>query len=566
MRSLRILQRKQTECKPIIELSWSSHRLMPPYRFRWVFCQLEILRHCFPTDVRHILKELPESLDETYGRILKQIHKSNRQHAFRLLQCLTVAIRPLRVEELAEVLALDLRKGAMPKLNADWRWEDQEEAVLSACSSLVAIITDNGSRVVQFSHFSVKEFLTSDRLASSFKEMSQFHIPIEPSHVILAKACFSVLLRLDDLTDKDSVKNIPLFPYANAHWVGHAQIGNVELQIKDALDHFVDMDRPHFSAWVRVKGGPHFLKVSAFEQPRTTSPSSAPLYLAAMSGLRHLVERLIIQHPQLVNLLGGQYGTPLHASVLGRQIEVSRLLLVHGADVNARSTDQSTPLHLAARIGQLEVVRMLLEHNAEVEARNDQNETPLMCAADNRNHHVVQLLLDYNADEHVRANGNTTPLLYATAFGNLEVARLLLQRHADVNARDDNGTTSFLHAAHFGILRVVQLLLDYNADEHARDDNGNTALHLAAARGHVEIVRLLLERRAEIGAQNDVGSTPLHRASEGFKEGSTGAVRFLLDYGADVQVRNHGGKTASEVVRGPKKEEIVLLLSKHASE
>ena len=549
------------ECKPI-EFLRSSHRLIPPFRFRWVFCQLELLRHCFPTDVRRILTELPESLDDTYGRILKQIHKSNRRHAYRLLQCLTVAIRPLRVEELAEVLALDLSRGAIPNLNADWRWEDQEEAVLSACSSLVAIITDNGSRVVQFSHFSVKEFLTSDRLATSFKEMSQFHIPIEPSHVILAQACFGVLLRLDDHTDEESVKNIPLFRYADAHWIGHAQIGNVELQIKGAMDHFFDMDKPHFSAWVRMQDGPHFLKISTSKRP----PLSAPLYLAAMSGFRHLVERIIIQRPQDVHHMGGLYGTPLHASVLGRQIEVTRLLLVHGADINSRSTDKSTPLHLAARIGQLEVVRMLLESNAEVNARNWQDETALFGASENGNHQVVQLLLDYNADERVRANGNTTPLLYATAFGNLEVARLLLQRNADVNARDDNGTTPFLHASHDGMPGLVRLLLDHHADEYARDDDGNTALHFAAARGHVDVARLLLERGAEIDAQNDAGSTPLHRASEGLREGNTVVLQLLLDHGADAQVRNLDGKSASEVARGPKQQEIVQLLSKYAAE
>ncbi|KAI9430592.1 hypothetical protein H4582DRAFT_2086545 [Lactarius indigo] len=37
--------------------------------FRWVFCQLEILRHCFPSSVLNILDELPKSLDETYERI-----------------------------------------------------------------------------------------------------------------------------------------------------------------------------------------------------------------------------------------------------------------------------------------------------------------------------------------------------------------------------------------------------------------------------------------------------------------------------------------------------------------
>ena len=101
---------------------------------------LELLRRVFPTDIRHVINELPESLDETYCRILKQIPKANRQHAYRLLQCLRAAFRPLRVEELAELLALDFSTGAVPKLNTDWRWEDQEEAVLSACSSLVTVI------------------------------------------------------------------------------------------------------------------------------------------------------------------------------------------------------------------------------------------------------------------------------------------------------------------------------------------------------------------------------------------------------------------------------------------
>jgi hypothetical protein len=72
-----------------------------------VFCQLEILRQCLPSSVRHFLEELPESLDETYERVLREIKKPNRDHARRLLQCLIVAIRPLRVEELAEVLAVD---------------------------------------------------------------------------------------------------------------------------------------------------------------------------------------------------------------------------------------------------------------------------------------------------------------------------------------------------------------------------------------------------------------------------------------------------------------------------
>jgi hypothetical protein len=343
------------ECKGIFRGSRSSHPLMLSYRFRWVFCQLEVLRHCFPTDVRRILKELPDTLDETYERMLKQIHKANKHHAYRLLQCLAVASRPLRVEELAELLAFD---PSTPKSNAYWRWEDQKEAVLSACSSLVSVVTDNGSQVVQFSHFSVKEFLTSDRLALG--KVSQFFIPLEPSHAFLAQACLDVLLRLDDRTDRASVENNPLLRYAVEYWDSHAQIGDVEFQIKDALDCFFDMDKPHFSAWVRIQGRHDLLRVSMFKQPGAVPHRAAPLYFAALRGLYGLVERLIVKHPQQVNHLGGVYGTPFHASVLGGHIRIAQLLFEHGADINSRSADDWTPLHIASRVGHLEVRKWLL--------------------------------------------------------------------------------------------------------------------------------------------------------------------------------------------------------------
>jgi len=160
---------------------------------------------------------LPETLDKTYERVLRDINKANREHAQRLLHCLTVAMRPLRVEELAEVLAVDFdaaRQGGIPKLNPDWRWANQHQAVLSTCSSLIVIVGDGDSRVVQFSHFSVKEFLTSDRLASSSEDVSRYHILLEPAHTLLAQACLGVLLRLDDTVDKGIARNIPLAEYA----------------------------------------------------------------------------------------------------------------------------------------------------------------------------------------------------------------------------------------------------------------------------------------------------------------------------------------------------------------
>jgi hypothetical protein len=97
-------------------------------------------------------------LDEMYKRILKQIPWVNRVYAHHLLQCLVVAIRPLSVVELAEVLMIDFSvEGETPMVDLKLHWEDKEQAVLLACSTLIALVDDWGSHQVQFSHFSCQK-------------------------------------------------------------------------------------------------------------------------------------------------------------------------------------------------------------------------------------------------------------------------------------------------------------------------------------------------------------------------------------------------------------------------
>jgi hypothetical protein len=144
-----------------------------------------------------MLEELPKSLDGTYKQVLREINKVNQMHAHQLLQCLTVAIHPLHVAELAEVLTVNFEKasnGETSKLKTDWWWEDQEQVVLSTCSSLIAVVNENGTEVVQFSHFSVKEFLTSLQLVASSSDVLYFYILLEPAHTVMARACLGTLL------------------------------------------------------------------------------------------------------------------------------------------------------------------------------------------------------------------------------------------------------------------------------------------------------------------------------------------------------------------------------------
>src|SRR5712692_2689316 len=118
--------------------------LTPSHRFRWVVCQVDCLCRCFPASIRSVLADLPEGLDETYERVLLGIDKQKRKYAQRLFQCLLVSIRPLRIEELAEVFAVQFEGTASPLFNEKFRPADAGEAVLSACSSLIAIV-DRGA-------------------------------------------------------------------------------------------------------------------------------------------------------------------------------------------------------------------------------------------------------------------------------------------------------------------------------------------------------------------------------------------------------------------------------------
>ena len=79
------------------------------------------------------------------------------------------------------------------------------------CSRLFNVVYSGKSRVVQFSHFSGKEFLTSDRLAAAQVAdgvigVSSHHMTVPaPAYTILAQACLGVLLRLEESTREASV-------------------------------------------------------------------------------------------------------------------------------------------------------------------------------------------------------------------------------------------------------------------------------------------------------------------------------------------------------------------------
>jgi len=531
-----------------------------------------MLRRCLPATIRRALDDLPRSLDETYERILLSIGEERWDYARRLFQCLAVSIRPLRVDELAEILAMQFEVGALPSYDIKLRPMDSEEAVLATCSSLLMIINVDGSQVVQFSHFSVKEYLTSERLTNAGKELSRYHILPKFAHAFLSEACLSVLLSLDDPVDKNSVKNSPLSIYAARHWVDHAQFEDVASTIEDAMDLLFDSTNSHFTTWVWIYDIDYpFRDIMFTEHP--TIPAAVPLYYATLCGFHGLVGRLISACPQDVNARGGYYVTPLHAAFAKGNLDMARLLLEHQVNVTALDDEPLIPLHwesqrghggavelllkyhtdidiqdengqtsltLASRYGQLDIVHLLLQRGAAVDTRDHNGWTPLMLASRDGRPDIVPLLLQSGAAVDSRDESGWNPLMFASGHGHPDIARLLIQNGASVDSHDDGGWTPLTLASEIGHIGVVRLLLENGAAVNSHHNDGWTALMPASHNGHLDVVHLLLQNGATVDSHDEDGWTPLMSAS---RAGHPDVVHLLLQNGAAVDAYNKDGWT-----------------------
>ena len=573
--------------------------------------------------VRHHINELPESLDETYERILNEIPKTNRDHVRRLLQCLTVGIRPLRVDELAKVLTFypDAIDGEIPMFNADLRPEERERELLSACPGLITIVDSHSSRVVQFSHFSVREFLTSDRLATASGNISRYHILPDAAHATLAQISLEVLVHLNDDVNKSIARNIPLAEYAAQHWVSHAQFRNVSSCLVHIMKTLFDARKPYFMNWIRIFD---IDETSRCSRNNSKADSANPLYYSALCGFYDIVEHLLNKHPQpggnyfhccrdssmIAALRGGhtrvaqllfQHGAVVEQTALLTVLQwpnklavgAAQFLLQRGADVNVTPWELTTPLHLAAARGNFEVAQMLLQRSADVNSRDACDKTPLHLASictfpsgEGNRPNLVQLLLEHGADVHLRDRDQTTALHNASLLRDLDVVRALLDHGANVNAVDNEGRTplhqvfeagDYTDADSFGLVSrkgknrfgVAQLLLKHGATMNAGDEDYQKPLLLAFCFPDRIVIRTLLDRGANVNAEDNRDRTTLRpvflEADDCSEEIFVDVVRMLIERGADVNTPDHEHEAPLHLASRLLSFEVAWLLRRHGA-
>ncbi|KZV62638.1 hypothetical protein PENSPDRAFT_758563 [Peniophora sp. CONT] len=395
-------------------IKWSVYNTlieMSNGMFLWVVLQLQDLKHCAAGGVKRALKELPSTLDETYERILKHFPSKPAliAPAHHIFECVAFASHPLSPPEVAEILSMDFDSPTPWKaLTFDVRDEDPETTILRTCPRLLEIVSDNnGRKIVQFIHLSVKEYLTSETLRRATSSPAHpYSFDESSARLTLGNICLSTL-----------VVNSPtsaLRAYADAHWDDYVSPRDVG-SLVELLDSFLHMDSesPSLARW---EGRPnHNIEIG--------------FHWAAAFGYYHRAERMLERSRQSTSDDGfvrirDSYGrTALHHAAFRGNVDVCRLLLKHGALAEDTDNDGGTPLHDAARTRNLDTGRLLLEHPAadgsnvaarRCRMRNIEGQTALHEAAHwGQCAEVCQLLLEHGALVDDMDEYGKTPLQYA---------------------------------------------------------------------------------------------------------------------------------------------------------
>jgi ankyrin repeat protein len=522
------------------------------------------------------LASLPETLYDTYANILCDIDQDNTKDALKILQWLAYSARPLRIEEVADVIAVNIKN--RPRIDPDSILPEPRD-ILTICSSLITTNEDGNwksfeksvGEQIKLAHLSVRDYLTSKEILAG--KAAQYSIQETHAQEVIAEICLAYLLQFDkaDSLAGLTANQYPLALYAAEYWAHHVRASRNETDQIVLLIMELFSNQNTFSNWLQLFD-PDKESVEAGDW--VLPDVAEPLYYASQAGLVEPV-RILIRDGAGVNAGGKLYGRALQAASAGGYYQTVKLLVDKGAYVNEQIGTHDTALQVASAEGHNEVVKTLLEGGAEVNlqgglygnslqgasaaghddivrtlinakanvnAEGGQYGTALLAASFGGFDKVVKSLLNAGADIQLPDERGRTALQQAAAQGHKSTVLLLINEGADVNAEDYDGWAPLDEAAPAGFRDIVQVLLDAGSKVVAPDENGSTALHFTASQGHTAIVQLLLQNGADANFcdKEKWSSTPLTAAaSAGWDE----TVKALIDGGAFVNAVEHYGWT-----------------------
>ena len=577
------------------------------YRFLWVELQLKaICAQVSDYGIEETLQNIPMDIHATYERILDTIDKkppAQRELARKVLLFVAYAREPISIDTLALAIAV---KDHTQDLNILRSSVSTQKIILHACGNLLSV-----DQHVHFIHFSVHEFLTSDRS----RLLHNLSLEYEVAHREIARMCMSFLLILfsqlhDYCEDVESLFAQYIFSALPHHLLD----GN--LYSLSSNDEIINLTLLFF------RNSPPLLASCDNSPPLLASCDNSPPLLASyyirkddyFKDLTFLtfspsVLALIFNLPvtyqydnlrifenklderilawiysygdddidSFIRVFDDNFAMHYAIGQLNSVTAASRLY-THGNPIDYSYCGSDRPLYAYDQwahecvpdiccftplylVKSEEVARFLLDRGASVNPTEIYKLPNLLGhITKGGNTKVIQLLLDSGAQQDQEAQNNA---LQSLAYdGKVEVISFLVDKGADVNAQGGEHGNALQAAAVNGKFEAIQLLLDKGADVNAQGGFYGNALQTAVIYGGIEATQLLLDKGADVNVQGGELGNALQAAARSY---NTKAVQLLLDKGAGVNVQGGMyGNALQAAARKGNTETIQLLLDEEA--
>ncbi|KFY91992.1 hypothetical protein V498_05197 [Pseudogymnoascus sp. VKM F-4517 (FW-2822)] len=545
--------------------------------FRWAVCQMDTLGECRSRlALRTALKTLPTTLDETYERILCTISDEDSEYAMRILQWLAFSSRPLSVEEVAEVVAINVKRETAFDRNEVL---ENPMEVLDICTGLISVVMaevpsiDERSRrslttswTVTLAHYSVQEYLISGRICQG--RAAQYSMRPTACHSYIAKGCIGYLLQFekgsfDRFESAGSIHQVyKLAQYSAEHWITHTRDGEEgDNSLCYLATKFLSTGDGAYLNWLRLHDPDDNPDIPwKMHNIRSGLGSySNPLYYASLGGLANTTSQLVEEGADV----NAQDGNALQEASAGGHDRIVKMLLSKGANVNAQGGFYGNALQAASAEGHEKIVEMLLFRGAKVNAQGGHYSNALQAASAEGHSRIVELLLSKGANVSVQGGEYGNALQAASHGGHNKIVAVLLRKGVDINTQGGKFGNALQAASYGGHNKIVEVLLDLGANVNAQGGSYGNALQAASVRGHNKTIEVLLSKGANVNAQGGFYENALQAASA---EGHEKIVEVLLFNGAKVNAQggHYSNALQAASARGHSRT-VELLLSKGAN-
>ncbi|MDF1824186.1 MAG: ankyrin repeat domain-containing protein [Verrucomicrobiales bacterium] len=215
--------------------------------------------------------------------------------------------------------------------------------------------------------------------------------------------------------------------------------------------------------------------------------------------------------------------------------EMLDFLLSYSADVEYRGAEPVGALAVAAASGNLELTERLIKEGASPDARGVSGKPLLIEAVKERNDSLFDLLIESGADISVTvgetAGREMSALSFAVATGNRRIQKLLLEKGASPDVYSLDAEPLLYDAIEGGNEEAATLLLEHGAVADVSTDAGLTPLKAAIQKESLDMVDLLLAHDADPSFAKDNTDPPLLAAIE---LGNIAVVNQLILAGAEL--------------------------------